>query len=225
MIREQRSKRTLLQHYTPVFAMISAIESNTDIGETEELALKTRRLLDEVRENAVRTGIQEQLVSDAQFAVVAFVDESIARSSWKGKENWLAKPLSSRYGMPANAGAVFFDRLDDWLKSPQPPKDLVEVFYVCLGLGFRGRLYDQPAELKRRKKDLFDILVKGQETLVLSPAAARPPDDQIGKFNEGFPWFWYIAALLGFLIILFVVFKVSSIAQMEELMQTLGTNL
>lgn len=74
----------------------------------------------------------------ARFAVFSWVDEAITNSSWSEKNQWLGEPLPLQrlYYGTANAGEIFFDRLN--AVGPHQ-RDVREVYYLCLALGFQGR--------------------------------------------------------------------------------------
>ena len=74
----------------------------------------------------------------ACFAVFSWVDEAITNSAWREKNLWLGEPLPLQrlYYDTANAGEIFFDRLN--ALGPHQ-RDVREVYYLCLALGFQGR--------------------------------------------------------------------------------------
>jgi type VI secretion system protein ImpK len=72
----------------------------------------------------------------AQFAVFAWIDETILGSSWQGKSRWQGEQLQRLYYQTVDAGELFFDKLN----TLQPGQVGVrEVYYLCLALGFSGR--------------------------------------------------------------------------------------
>lgn len=78
----------------------------------------------------------------AQFAVFAWIDETILNSSWQEKNRWQSEQLQRTYFQTADAGELFFDKLN----TLQPHQTQVrEVYYVCLSLGFTGR-YCNPGD-------------------------------------------------------------------------------
>ena len=63
----------------------------------------------------IRVG-QSQIPPDdfdlARFAVVAWVDETLLSSQWQGKDSWQKESLQRLYYQTADAGELFFDRLN-----------------------------------------------------------------------------------------------------------------
>ncbi len=72
----------------------------------------------------------------ARFAVFAWVDETILASAWEGKSQWQREQLQRQYYQTADAGELFFERLNT-IGAHQ--RDVREVYYLCLALGFTGQ--------------------------------------------------------------------------------------
>jgi type VI secretion system protein ImpK len=77
-----------------------------------------------------------------RFAVCAWVDEMILMSAWQEKEHWKREQLQRIYYRTTDAGEEFFERLNG-LGFHQ--RDVREVYYLCLALGFMGR-YCKPGD-------------------------------------------------------------------------------
>jgi type IV/VI secretion system ImpK/VasF family protein len=82
---------------------------------------------------------QGMLADDAQearFAVVAWADEMILQqTAWEHHQQWRSFPLQLEYFETRKAGEELFERLDRL----RPEQTAVrEIYYLCLGLGFRG---------------------------------------------------------------------------------------
>jgi type VI secretion system protein ImpK len=72
----------------------------------------------------------------ARFAVLAWVDEAIMSSSWDGRVQWQREKLQRLYYQTEDAGEIFFDRLNTL---GFQKREVREVFYMCLVLGFTGQ--------------------------------------------------------------------------------------
>lgn len=77
----------------------------------------------------------------AIFAVVAFVDESILNLRHPAFSDWPRRPLQEELFGHHIAGEVFFRNLQELLASTesQDLADVLEVYQLCLLLGFAGR--------------------------------------------------------------------------------------
>jgi type VI secretion system protein ImpK len=72
----------------------------------------------------------------AKYALAAWIDESLTEAEWPAREWWQQHSLERIYFDSAEAGVQFF------VKSQSAREfnnhDALEVFYVCVMLGFRG---------------------------------------------------------------------------------------
>jgi type VI secretion system protein ImpK len=75
------------------------------------------------------------------FAVVAFLDETILNSQNPAFNEWLRKPLQEELFGVHVAGQIYFDNVDRLLMRPDSPQlaDVLEVYLLCVLLGFRGK--------------------------------------------------------------------------------------
>ena len=71
----------------------------------------------------------------ARFAVFSWIDEAIMNSAWAEKNRWLGERLQRVYYGTANAGELFYERLNS---IGLHQRDVREVYYLCLAMGFKG---------------------------------------------------------------------------------------
>lgn len=133
-----------------------------------EFRRTTTNALEEFRIQARRTGIADEEIQYAEYALVAFVDELVSISSWAGKDQWDARPLEQERFNTTLAGTEFFDRVDR-LRDAQ--RQALEVFYTCMTLGFEGGYRGDDA----RRQDLGAKIEALRRRLgVPAPAWDRP---------------------------------------------------
>ena len=92
-------------------------------------------------------------VQEAEFCLVAFLDEAILGTSWHGRDAWSAEPLQLTHYDRYDAGEQFFTRLKALLDEGGTRTAVMEVYYLCLALGFKGRYAIQGREVIRRLVD------------------------------------------------------------------------
>jgi len=112
-----------------------------------------------------------RIVLDAKYALAAYIDEIIACSQWPGRAEWLKEPLQVMLFHEHLAGENFFKRLDQLQEYPQKNINLLELYYVCMQLGFKGKYrISSPEQLLGRMADLRNQieLVRGIPTQQLS---------------------------------------------------------
>jgi len=102
-----------------------------------------RSVLDRQAAEAGQSGASGlEMYKKAQYAMAALADEvfMIHMKTWPGRDGWISYPLQKALFNTVNAGDELFDRIDELLARKDPgEKDLAEVYFNVLSLGFRGK--------------------------------------------------------------------------------------
>jgi len=129
----------LLHHFIPVFSFGLALDEKVTAGQASEpgatVVSRARELIDRAKAAAQADGKRPEQVDGAAFAVVAWVDEIMARNP-----AWLTGsiPLQVTMFNTNNAGNEFFQHLSA-LKQDQD--EVREVYYHAMLCGFVGQYY------------------------------------------------------------------------------------
>jgi type VI secretion system protein ImpK len=85
----------------------------------------------------------------AKYAMVAWIDDMLIDAPWDGRVEWKETPLEFELFNSSKAYSTFYLRAEDAAKMSN--KDALEVYYVCVVLGFRGLYRDESgaAEIER----------------------------------------------------------------------------
>lgn len=81
----------------------------------------------------------------AKYALVSWIDEVLVEAPWDGAEWWNNNTLEVELFNTRVCNEVFYTRAQE--ASAQTNRDALEVFYVCVVLGFRG-LYREESETR-----------------------------------------------------------------------------
>jgi type VI secretion system protein ImpK len=84
-------------------------------------------------------GIADAETAEGRYALVAFIDDRILKSDWAGRADWQRTPLQLQFYREFTAGENFFRRMGGLIQRGEPVAAL-EVYYLCLALGFAGAL-------------------------------------------------------------------------------------
>ena len=110
-----------------------------------------RNQVEAFERNARAAGEAEETVTVATYALCALVDETAARTPWGG--DWVEQGLLRELRDESGAGERFLALLERMLEDPAGYRDLIELFYVCLVLGFEGRHAQGDGERMARVRD------------------------------------------------------------------------
>jgi type VI secretion system protein ImpK len=128
--------------YQEILTAITRLRSNrqavTDAGAFRN---QLKSAITNAEATSTRAGYTTEDTRLATFAVVAFLDESILTSSNPVFKDWPRMPLQEELFGVHTAGEMFFQCLDRLLARADSPQtaDVLEVFALCLALGYRGR--------------------------------------------------------------------------------------
>jgi type VI secretion system protein ImpK len=165
----------LIDHYVPVLARVTEILDDEEKANAYDYDSLRQELVDLIERASAscRDTADESLCRDATFALVAFVDEKVLSSAWSQRHQWASQLLQKQYFNTTNAGVQFFEYLDELNPFSPRERDVREVFFYCLCLGFMGRYYrsgDRGA-LNRIIRECGDELRGPDEQQVLFPGA------------------------------------------------------
>lgn len=159
------------------------------------------RVLDDAAATARAQGYTVEDARLAEYAVVALIDESVLHNP-RLAPVWAQRPLQNeRYGQLL-AGEWFFQHIDQLLARPDSPvvADILEVYQLCLQLGFRGRYAGDSAALGVVQSHISQRLARLRGTPLddLAPAW-RPRAESVATYD---PWMRPLMIALGAAIVL-----------------------
>jgi type VI secretion system protein ImpK len=164
----------------------------------------------------------------AIFAVVAFLDESVLNSGNPAFARWPSKPLQEEIFGGHVAGETFFQNLENLLRAPDSPTaaDLLEVYDLCLLLGYQGRYtLSGRGELEAMKRAIAQKIerIRGSEPLAprWAPQSGSAPRVSGDPVVRTLMWTAFGCAIVA--LVLFIVFKItlsSGIAGVRSLAQS-----
>jgi type VI secretion system protein ImpK len=110
-------------------------------NDADQFRTRMKALLASSDREARSAGYAADLVKRAIYAFVAFLDESVLNSPQAMFAHWARQPLQEEIFGDHMAGETFFRHLQDLLgrQDSEELADVLEVYHLCLLLGFRGR--------------------------------------------------------------------------------------
>jgi type VI secretion system protein ImpK len=155
------------------------------------------QFLHEVGQRAQALGVHADDVDAAKYAFCAAVDEIVLRSSFAIRGAWEARPLQLRMFGDQLAGEHFFQRLEALRARGSAHVQALEVFHMCLLLGFQGRYaLDGEDKLKYLAARLGDEIARMRgKSRSFAPHAQRP-DQVANKLRTGLP-LWTLTAMFA----------------------------
>jgi type IV/VI secretion system ImpK/VasF family protein len=162
-----------------------------------ELRQQLVAALDKMVSRGRRAELPDRDLAEARYALVAFLDEQVLRASWQGRTEWMNRPLQFELYQDNNAGEDFFVRLSALLRGGDRPL-AVQVYYLCLALGFEG-MYAQNGDRQSLAK--FVHAARRQLAAVLPATDCSSPHGvparrTTSRTQGGSSWFWLLGGTL-----------------------------
>ena len=123
-----------------LFALISRIRNRAQHMEPDTLR---RNVVAEVRafeSRAITAAIDPQQVKVARYSICATIDDVVLNTPWGEQSNWAMQSMVGTFHKETVGGDRFYDVLARLEKDPPNNIELLEFMYMCLSLGFDGRL-------------------------------------------------------------------------------------
>jgi len=156
----------------------------------ESIKSDIHRLVAESGERFQETTFSKEDYDLARFAIFSWIDESILNSSWNEKDRWQMELLQQQYYKTTDADKIFFETLK--ILEPQQ-KDVREIYYLCLALGFMGRYRQENDryQLDQLKKSNLQLLLgdsketSALETDIFFPEAYSMETESVAPSKSG----------------------------------------
>lgn len=163
---------------------------------------RIKQFLTAFERGATRMNASAEDVYACKYAFCATVDEAVLMSGFKVKEAWQRLPLQVQFFGEQLAGEQFFEKLEELRRQGAPRVQAMEVFHMCLLLGFQGKyLIEGSEKLGYLTARLGDEIarIKGQGA-GFAPHWAAPDRIQHQLKNE-VP-LWVVASVFGLMALL-----------------------
>ena len=125
---------------TDLLAMVpELLSSRGNLPMPSELRSNVEYQLSQMMDRARAASILPEDIIEAQYAIVALIDEQLARArGWPGQAEWRTRPLQLIRFNENTAGENFFRRLE--MIEQQPHRaHVLQVYFLCMAVGFQGR--------------------------------------------------------------------------------------
>jgi len=217
--------------FQEVFTVAIRVRAKRQMAaDAESFRTHVKQLLAVADRDARQAGYDGEYVKLAVYAYIALLDESVLNSNQPMFASWPRQSLQEEVFGDHVAGENFFAHLQDLLarQDSEDLADILEVFQLCMLLGFRGR-YATSAEGGTER-----LLAAVQQKIMrirgghgpLSPAWGLPADEVMPTSRD--PWLPKLAIIavgsFVFATVLYVIFRVLLNSEIGDL-RTLASQL
>lgn len=161
----ERSGKCLLDLLYDGFYMLILLKNRHTPTNSDDFADSIQRYLDQFEKAAHKAHFGAEDIFDAKYAFCAAVDEAVLASQLNIRDAWERRPLQLLLFGDQLAGEHFFDKLEAARNGAAQRINALEVFHMCLLVGFKGRyLLEGPEKLKYLTSQLGEQIahIKGK---------------------------------------------------------------
>jgi type VI secretion system protein ImpK len=139
---QERRRENLALVFQELFTVIERLRSNRQtVNDANSFRHQIREALKAADVEGRKRGYAAEEIQLGVFAMVAFLDESILNLRSPVFADWPRQPMQEELFGHHVAGEVFFQNVQKLLgqTDTQVLADVLEIYYICLLLGFAGR--------------------------------------------------------------------------------------
>jgi type VI secretion system protein ImpK len=187
--------------------LASQLANARDLPGADVLQQRVSSLFDQMGRKCREAGLSDEDTNEAKYAITAFTDEQIFRSAWPGRQQWMAQPLQLIYFNENTAGEGFFQHMAALQNQPSRAH-VLEIYYLCLCLGFQGQYAVRGGEGLGPIIDQLSTRLSGTagNAEVISPHG-EPREVFRGLMRREMPLLGLSIAFFGLAIVVFIVLK------------------
>lgn len=188
---------TLKDMVKDFMTMALMIRRGNKVRDVSRLRASVDEFFPALERDARRANYSVEQVRDAQYALCAFLDESVLNAGQSEIRDQIeVNPLQFQYFGVHLAGQGFFEKLEALRTDVKRNLDVLEVYHLCLALGFEGKY-----SLERKDQLRYIANTLGQDIAryrtprkALSPEWALP--DQVSQmFRYEVPLWLYLVLI------------------------------
>ena len=124
---------------TDLFLIIIRMREAEDLGDPSALRKLITYYITLFEKNCKAIGMAEDSIAEAKYAMVALMDETVLSVPGACRDYWISRPMQLDYFGDNLAGQEFYEKLQKMLLQPEKKKDVLDVYFLCLSLGFEGK--------------------------------------------------------------------------------------
>jgi type VI secretion system protein ImpK len=129
----------LLAIANPLLNLVAQLRSTLQHPDPRALRDQLAQGIKNFEARAKAAGIASEHIVAARYVLCTLLDETAASTPWGGSGLWANHSLLVMFHNEAWGGEKFFQLLSKLAENVAANRDLLELMYVCLALGFEGR--------------------------------------------------------------------------------------
>jgi type VI secretion system protein ImpK len=148
----------------PLFSLVGRIRNRAQHNDPVALRTSVVQEIQRFESAALMAQVPAQQVKIARYAICATIDDVVLNTPWGGRSVWAQQSMVGTFHKETHGGDRFYELLARLEKEPTVNLVLLEFIFMCLSLGFEGRLRveDRGAEKHATIRASLASLIRAQ---------------------------------------------------------------
>ena len=130
----------LIAAAAPMFSLVGRIRNRAQHNDPTALRNAVVQQIQTFETTALQAQVPAQQVKIARYAICATIDDVVLNTPWGGRSVWAQQSMVGTFHKETHGGDRFYELLARLEKEPTVNLLLLEFIFMCLSLGFEGRL-------------------------------------------------------------------------------------
>lgn len=216
----------LVRAASPILLLAGQLRSALSPMDVADLR---RHALAEIRQfesEARALGVANETLIAARYVLCAALDEAVLGTPWGAQSEWSQHPRLVALHREAWGGEKFFEMLERVSPDPARHIDLMELQYLVLAFGFKGKYHVDPRGHEKLAEVQHDLYRKIRHHRGIAPSELslhwRGLEDRRNPIIRYVPWWVVAAAGLAILAVTFTVYQTRLATAAEPLHVAFG---
>ncbi len=122
-----------------LIAVLTALSNSLSHPNIAQLQQELATEISKLDNRLQQRGVSNEEALTARYILCTAIDEAVMNTPWGADSGWGQRSLLRVYHNEASGGERFFTLLDQLMSRPGEYHDLLELFYVLLNMGFKGK--------------------------------------------------------------------------------------
>lgn len=142
----------------PALMLITRLQNMNEIIDPDRMRVAADAEMRRLHADIIRIGLKSTEARIAHYFICATLDDVVLNSPWGSRSSWTRNNMVSTFHIDAEGGDRVLELAESMRKNPAKYRDLLELAYLCLSLGFEGRFRvtaNGQTELKSFRDSLY----------------------------------------------------------------------
>ncbi|MGR5149941.1 type VI secretion system protein TssL, long form [Photobacterium alginatilyticum] len=206
-------RNPLIEEASSLFSLVGQIRATADHTDVAFFQQCCNGLVQDYENRLRRLSIASETADAARYCICSFIDETVLNTVWGGHSNWSTESLLSTFHAETFGGEYFYTLLDNALNEPAANLQLLEFQYLCLSLGFVGKMRVEERGMERLeiyRDRLYQVISseKCDDEVPLCPSWSESVV-QTTKPKTGCPLWVWVSVLGAITLAIYMAFSYS----------------